>query len=143
MTLRTLLLVDDEHADREQIRHILHSEDYTILVARTYGDALIVFEKNRNAVDLLISDIALPGGNGCDLAIAMKNRKPDLRVLFISGKVGAQVCQYYGLEVSDEHFLRKPFAPSDLLARVSNILNSAATFPSLCDPPEPKTRTAR
>ena len=143
MSLKTLLLVDDEQTDREKIRRILHGEDYTVLVAGTYHDALRVFERNRNAVDLLISDIALSGGNGCDLALAMKKRKPDLRVLFISGNVGAEVCRYYGLEVTEEHFLHKPFAPADLLARVSHILNSAAWFPNLCEPPKPTTRIAR
>ena len=60
------------------------------------------------AVDLLIADISLPDGNGCELAIAMREKKPDLRVLFVSGHVGAEVCRFYGLDVTDLHFLRKP-----------------------------------
>ena len=142
MPLKTILLVDDEESDREQIRNILHSEDYMVLEAGTYPDAQRVFEENRDAVDLLIADISLPDENGCDLAIALREQKADLRVLFISGHVGAEVCRFYGLEVTDEHFLRKPFLPVDLLERVSQILKSAAAFPKLCEPPKPKTRTA-
>src|SRR5437879_709410 len=142
MSLKTILLVDDEESDREQIRNILHSQDYMVLEAGAYHDAMRVFEKNRVAVDLLISDISLPGKNGCDLAIALREQKADLRVLFISGHVGAEVCRFYGLEITDVHFLRKPFAPADLLERVSLILKSAAAFPKLCERPAPKTRTA-
>ena len=140
--MKTILVVDDEETDREEIRDILHTQDYMVLEAGAYDHALRVFERNRDAVDLLISDISLPAENGCNLAITLREQKADLRVLFISGYVGAEVCRFYGLEVTDEHFLRKPFAPADLLERVSQILGSEASFPKLCEPPEPKTRTA-
>ena len=140
--MKTILLVDDEESDREQICRILHRQDYMVLEAGAYPDAMRVFEENRDAVDLLICDISLPGKNGCDLTIALREQKADLRVLFISGHVGAEVCRFYGLEITDAHFLRKPFAPADLLERVSLILKSAAAFPKLCESPKPKTRTA-
>src|SRR5205814_6110950 len=87
MPLKTILVVDDEETDREQIRDILHTQDYMVLEAGAYDDALRVFERNRDAVDLLISDISLPSENGCNLAITLREQKADLRVLFISGYV--------------------------------------------------------
>src|SRR5436309_9076334 len=125
-----IFLVDDEETDREQMRRPLQYEGYTVLEASTYQEALSTFEFNRGSFELLISDISLPGGNGCELAIAMRKQKPDLRVLFVSGYVGAEICPYYSLEVSDEHFLRKPFASADLKSRVKQVLNSPDCFPT-------------
>ena len=65
-------------------------------------------------MSLLIADVALGDGNGCDAALMMRNQKPDLRVLFTSFHVGSEVLRFYGLEVTDEHFLQKPFSPSAL-----------------------------
>ena len=54
----------------------------------------------------------------------MRKRKSDLRVLFVSGHVGAEVCRFHGLEPSTLHFLGKPFKAADLLARVAQVLDS-------------------
>jgi len=130
MSAQTILVVDDEQTDREQMRRTLQDEGYTVIEADTYQEALRVFELNRQSFELLIADVSLPGGNGCELAIALRTQKPDLRVLFVSGHVGAEICQYYSLEVSDEHFLRKPFAAADLRSRVRQVLGSPDRFPT-------------
>ncbi len=130
MATISILLVDDEETDREQMRRTLRDQDCTILEAGTYHEALSIFELNPGSFELLISDISLPGGNGCELAIALRKQKPDLRVLFVSGYVGAEICRYYSLEVSDEHFLRKPFDSADLKSRVKQVLDSPDRFPT-------------
>ena len=130
MATGSILLVDDEQTDREQMRRPLQDERYTVLEAGTYDEALSIFELNRDLFELLISDISLPGGNGCELAIALRKQKPDLRVLFVSGYAGAEICPYYSLEVSDEHFLRKPFASAELKSRVRQVLDSPDRFPT-------------
>jgi DNA-binding response OmpR family regulator len=130
MGSRLLLLVDDEEIDREEVRRTLADEDFRIIEADTYQKALAVFELHRDAIVLLITDISLPGGNGCELAIALRKQKSDLRVLFISGYVGAEIGLYYSLDISDEHFLRKPFTAADLISRVRQILDSADRFPT-------------
>jgi DNA-binding response OmpR family regulator len=130
MATGVILLVDDEHTDREEMRRPLEDEGYTVLTAGTYQEALCIFELNGDAFELLIADISLPGGNGCELAIGLRKQKPDLRVLFISGDCGAEICKYYSLEVSDEHFLGKPFLSNDLKSRVRQILDSPDRFPT-------------
>ena len=130
MSAQTILVVDDEQTDREQMRRTLQDEGYTVIEADTYQEALRVFELNRQSFELLIADVSLPGGNGCELAIALRQQKPDLRVLFVSGYCGAEICRYYSLDVSDEHFLRKPFTDADLKSRVSQILDSSDRFPA-------------
>jgi DNA-binding response OmpR family regulator len=135
---KTILLVDDEETERATACQILHGEGCTVLEAECCKDALSVFEANRDRIDLLISDIALPDGDGCQLALLMRVGKPDLRVLFVSGNVGAEVCRFYGLNVTDKHFLRKPFRPPELVNAVQRVLRAAAASPRLV----PKTRTA-
>src|SRR5437899_6578320 len=125
------LLVDDEETDREQMRRTLRDQGHTILEARTYHEALSIFELNPESFELLIADISLPGGNGCELAIAFRKQKPDLRILFVSAHVGAEVAKYYGLGISDHNFLRKPFAADELKSRVKEILGDPEPSPPL------------
>jgi len=137
----TVLLVDDEADDRALIRDGLRSGGYNVLVADGVERCLAVFEQNQAVVQLLIADISLADGNGCDLALALWKRKPDLKVLFVSGHVGAEVCRFYGLEVTDLHFLRKPFTATELGARVQEVLSAAEGFPNLCEPQKTRTST--
>src|SRR5947199_496995 len=135
---KTILLLDDEAMERTKACEILHGENCTVLEADCCKRALTLFEANRDRIDLLVADIALPDGNGCELALALRQQKPDLRLLFVSGHVGAEVCRFYGLDVTDDHFLKKPFRPAELVKSVERVLNAAATYPALV----PKTRTA-
>jgi DNA-binding response OmpR family regulator len=108
----------------------LRAEGYQVVEAECYKDALAAFDCNPG-ISFVVADIALPDGNGCALALAIHSRRPDLRVLFVSGHVGSEVCRYYGLDVGNQHFLRKPFVPQELVARVKQVLKSADRFPSL------------
>jgi DNA-binding response OmpR family regulator len=103
---------------------------YEVIEADCCKDALMAFKGNRNSIDFLVADVSLPDGNGCELAIALKRLQPELRVLFISGHVGAEVCRFYGLDVNDSHYLRKPFEPADLLQHVGRVLSEVG-FPPL------------
>src|SRR5258706_6920589 len=124
MSPETILLVDDEETDRTVVRRILETKGYAVLEADTYQRALSVFAENRDSIALLLADISLPGGNGCELWVGMRNRNPDLKVLFVSGHVGSEVLRFHGLEPSDLHFFGKPFKAADLLARVTQVLRS-------------------
>jgi len=130
MSAETILLVDDEDTDRQVVCRKLESHGYIVLEADTFERALSMFEKNRDSIALLLTDISLPGGNGCDLWVSMRKRNPDLKVLFMSGHVGAEVCRFYGIEPSDFHFFGKPFKAGDLLPRVTQVLGSAE-YPQL------------
>src|SRR5437763_2361399 len=73
---KTILLLDDEETERTNARQILHGENCTVLEADCCNRALTVFEANRDRIDLLVADIALPHGNGCELALALRQQKP-------------------------------------------------------------------
>ena len=85
----TVLVVDDEEVDRTKASNALSAEGHRVLDADSYSDAIAVFDMNRDAITFLVADVSLPDGNGCALAIAMRKQKKDLRVLFVSGHVGA------------------------------------------------------
>src|SRR5260370_16945152 len=104
MATVSILLVDDEETDREQVRRTLQQQGFTILEAGTYHEALSIFEPNRDSVELLISDISLPGGIGCELAIALRKQKADLRWFFFSVTLGPKTYPLYSLQVSTHHF---------------------------------------
>lgn len=135
---KTILFLDDEDSERRIGVELLQSQGYTVLEANSYKTAVEVFEKNRDRIDLFVADISLPDGNGCELATALRNLKPDLRVLFVSGHVGAEVCRFYGLDVTDLHFLRKPFQSEELAHCVRRVLRAENPFPTLY----PKVRSA-
>ncbi len=136
----TVLVVDDEELDRSAISQALISNGCSALQAVSYSDAMAVFDLNRHRVQLLVADISLPDGNGCALAVAMHQQRADLKVLFVSGHVGAEVCKYYGLDVNALNFLKKPFNRAELLSRVEEVLRSEEPFPELY---VPKTLTGR
>jgi DNA-binding response OmpR family regulator len=135
---KTILVLDDEDIDVTAACQILWHEGYAVLEADCYKRAINVFESNRDLVDLLVADISLPDGDACDLALRVKDRQPYLRVLFVSGHVGAEVCRFYGLDQTDLHFLRKPFTAEQLIASVQRVFRASERFPRL----HAKTRTA-
>jgi DNA-binding NarL/FixJ family response regulator len=119
-----VLIVDDEPMDIRAMRSILEStKEFSVLSANDYDEAVRVFERRDSEIVLALIDVALPGKNGVELAKKLLASKPDLRVLFVSGHVGASVIRFYGINASDEHFLQKPFDNKLLLQRVHQALN--------------------
>jgi two-component system cell cycle sensor histidine kinase/response regulator CckA len=140
MTARiTALVVDDEDVHRMNMSRILRAVGLAVLEASSYSDAMAVFDLNLGAVQLLVAELALPDGNACALAVAMRRQKPDLRVLFVGFHVGSEVCKYYGLRLPNLHFLQKPFKESQLTNRVRSVMSTADSTPVLN---APKTLTA-
>ena len=121
-----VLVVDDEEIDSVLIRRSLErAGGFTVLEARSYDAAVRTFAEHGERIDLLIVDVSLPGQNGVDLARLLLRRRADLKVLFMSGWVGAELLRSHGIAESDRHFLGKPFRPADLLERVRSVLGDA------------------
>jgi two-component system cell cycle sensor histidine kinase/response regulator CckA len=118
-----VLVVDDEEIDSVLIRRSLErAGGFTVLEARSYDAAVSIFAEHAATIDLLIVDVSLPGQNGVDLARSFLRRRADLKVLFMSGWVGAELLRSHGIVESDRHFLAKPFRPAELLERVQSVL---------------------
>ena len=119
---KTILLVDDEASQGERMRRILRASGYRVVVAKDYGTAMDCFQQHPGVIDMLVTDLALPGKNGYELNLALRGLQPKLKVLFTSAQVGAELHRFYGMEASGEHFLAKPFQPVELLRRVRDLL---------------------
>ena len=137
----TVLLVDDETGVRQVLAEMLTSYGYNVLAAEDYYTALQAAESHNFRIDLLLTDISLPGLNGCELARKLLQYRPKLKVLLISGYTGAEICQYYGLELFDLHFLAKPFTTAELFHRLQVLVAAGEPYPASLAP-LPKTFSA-
>jgi len=126
-----ILLVDDEPENREAMSGALRSYGYAVFEADDYYSALGIFDQHQSEIDLLLSHVSLPGHNGCELAKKISGVRPDMKVLFVSGHLGAWIFSAYGLLITDLHFLRRPFHLEDLLQRVHDVLVSEETISAI------------
>lgn len=122
---RTILLVDDEAYQRERMSRALRAAGYVVVVASDYRTALARFQQHSGDIDMLVTDLALPGKNGYELAKALQAIQPKLKTLFASAQAGAELHRFYGMASSGEHFLPKPFRPAILVRRVRDRMERA------------------
>jgi two-component system cell cycle sensor histidine kinase/response regulator CckA len=119
----TILVVEDEAFVREAACDILESEGYRVLRARNAAEAQAAFHRHKGAVQLLLSDVVLPGQNGPALAKDLRATCPTLRAVFISGYPLNTVTRY-GLRTEHMSYLPKPFSGESLLGKVRQVLES-------------------
>jgi CheY-like chemotaxis protein len=100
---------------------MLKRRGYTGFPADSPGEALKRAEAHAGEIDLLITDVVMPGMNGRDLARSLQRFYPDLKVMFMPGYTADLIAHH---EVLDEavHFLQKPFTLKDLAAKVREAL---------------------
>jgi PAS domain S-box-containing protein len=114
---RTILLVDDQEMVREMTRSVLDEEGYQVLVAGDGDEALRVSEGFSGAIDLMITDVVMPGLSGPETAQRVRAGRPDTRVIFVSGYTADALGDESALGPRTR-FLQKPFKPDDLTAAV-------------------------
>ncbi len=119
----TVLLVEDEDALRESTREGLESLGYKVLTARSGEDALALASNFGSGIDLLLTDLVMPGMNGKTLADRLCVLRPHLCVLFISGYSDG-ILQQRGIIGSEVSFLQKPFDLAALARQVRHLLRS-------------------
>jgi len=118
----TVLLVEDEEALRVMIGEVLRGGGYTVLEAPNPESALGSI-RGAGPVDLLLTDMVMPGMSGRDLSEQVRIERPETRVLFISGYTGETV-ERHDLLTTAGHFLEKPFKPGTLLRKVREVLDA-------------------
>jgi len=116
-----VLVVDDDPRIRSYIKVVLQAADLQVLEAGDGLEALAVFHVWRDRIDLVITDIRMPGMSGPDLAISLRSLRPAIPVLFVSGDSTPS-----GLHDPGKGFLfiEKPFFPKALLDGVRRLLQS-------------------
>ena len=119
----TILLVEDEELLRTPIREILERQGYSVLEASNGEEALVTARQYPGPIDLLLSDIVMPGMNGRDLAGHLSRIRPDLKVLFMSGYTHNAIV-HHGVLEEGLAFLEKPFTPEALAVKIRQVLRS-------------------
>ena len=116
----TVLLVEDEEAVRSLVRVVLEGQGYEVLTAGDGQEALRLVRAHDGPIDLLVTDMVLPGMSGREIAEAAHGVLPELRVLFMSGYTDDSLNRH-GLEAAVDQFIQKPFTP--LARRVRALLD--------------------
>lgn len=117
----TILVVEDEAFVREAACDILEGEGYRVLRARNAAEAQVAFRQQQGSVQLLLSDVVLPGQSGPALAKDLRAAHPALKAIFISGYPENAVTKY-GLATGQMFYLPKPFSAESLLGKVRQVL---------------------
>jgi DNA-binding NtrC family response regulator len=125
---QTVLLIDDESSQRRFMRGVLEHAGYKVVEGADYDDALNIVNHHHGKIDVLLTDISLPGRNGYEVARALLDLNPGLSVIFMSGIAGAQVCRFYRMATTDLHFLEKPFSSTELVRRVRRVMEAGGPF---------------
>jgi two-component system, cell cycle sensor histidine kinase and response regulator CckA len=118
----TILVAEDESAVRAFVRTILEPEGYTVLLAENPAQALALLEGHPGHVDLLLTDVVMPGSSGGELAARLKALRPGIKVVFMSGYTGEAISRHAVLEPGVA-FLQKPFSCDGLLEKLRTVLD--------------------
>ena len=122
----TILVVEDAADVREFVARVLTRSGYHVLMADGPHTALTMLDGDPDCVDLLLSDVIMPGMNGRELADVVSARRPDIAVLFMSGYTDNAIV-HHGVLDPRTNFVHKPFTPDQLLAEVRRTLAAQAT----------------
>ena len=118
-----VLVVEDEASVLRLVRRVLEGERMVVLSAQDAEEALLLATQHAGPIDLLLTDVVMPGQNGLELARRIERERPGTRVLFMSGYADHAVVQRDIIDAG-RPFLQKPFAPDRLLARVREVLET-------------------
>jgi len=118
-----VLVVEDDPMVRRIAVRILRDQGYVVHEAADAAEARRRFEDLGGRIDLLVTDIVMPGASGGELAAELRRRRPSLRVLYTSGYAEDSVVHHGVLDAGVE-FLAKPYLPDDLTRRVREVLDA-------------------
>ena len=118
---QTVLVVEDAEGLRELARRLLERQGYTVLVAANADEALRLFEQNAS-IDVLLTDVVMPGASGPELTRQLVERRPALKVIYMSGYTEEAIVQH-GVLNPGIAFLHKPFTSETLGRKIREVLD--------------------
>ncbi|MEN9577757.1 MAG: hypothetical protein RJA70_766 [Pseudomonadota bacterium] len=121
----TILLVEDEQAVRTLCQRLLEREGYRVLVADNAAAAHVLWREHRDLIDLLLTDVVMPGGSGRTLVESLRTDDPELPVLYMSGYPQGMDGDAL-LSSANTAFLQKPFTRNPLLLSVRSLLDGTS-----------------
>lgn len=117
----TILIVEDNEPARQMVQTVLKRKGYTILGSHNGESALSVLEQYPGPVDLLLTDVIMPGMNGRELYHRAVEKRPGLSVIYMSGYTDDMI-GHHGVLEEGVNFLQKPFSTRALVAKVREVL---------------------
>jgi two-component system, cell cycle sensor histidine kinase and response regulator CckA len=123
---RTILLVEDERSLRKLTRKTLSDAGHKVFEASDASAALEVSRKTKDGIDLLLTDVIMPGMSGKKLADVLVAERPGIGVLYMSGYTDGEIATH-GILEEGTAILRKPFTRDELMRRVEDALMAVAT----------------
>ena len=121
----TVLVVEDEPALRALVVSMLEEHGYVVLPAGTWLAAIALAERHPGPIDLLLTDVVMPGVSGPELALRLRGLRPKLEVLYMSGYNDSRLVNS-SIDNTDFKLLVKPFTPEELIERVRALTEGAA-----------------
>jgi two-component system cell cycle sensor histidine kinase/response regulator CckA len=118
----TILLVEDEEMIRNLTRQILESQGYTVLTAVNGSEGLRAYERHSEMIELLLTDVVMPGMSGPEMAKRIEWIRPGTKVVYMSGYADDTMLSH-GILSEDTDFLQKPFTPLSLCAKIREVLD--------------------
>jgi DNA-binding response OmpR family regulator len=117
----TVLLVEDEPEVRSLVERILKTQGYTVVTAANPDAALEVAREFKGTIQVMVTDVVMPGMSGLQLAERLMPTRPNMRVLFVSGYTNEAI-GHHGVLDPGTAFLQKPFTPNALARKVREVL---------------------
>lgn len=122
---RTILLVEDEHSLRKLTARTLKEIGYAVCEAQDALEALEIAKRSETVIDLLLTDVVMPGMSGPSLARTLSPLRPEMKVLYMSGYTDGEIAPHGVLEAGTS-ILRKPFTRDQLLRQAEEVLTGIA-----------------
>ncbi len=124
---QTILLVEDEEMVRGLMSEVLEREGYKVLPCSHPKEAIETSQRYCGGIDLLLTDVVMPGMNGCDMASRIREIIPDVRVVFMSGYTEHALSRDGEIDPQFE-YLQKPFTLRTLTRKLARVLGHAPGF---------------
>jgi two-component system, cell cycle sensor histidine kinase and response regulator CckA len=120
---KTILVVEDDPGIRELASRVLVRYGYAVLTASGGDEARSLCEKHEGEIDLLLSDVVMPGMSGPKVAEMLTAMRPAMKVVYMSGYSDEAVARHGGM-AHDTPFLQKPFTPERLHNKILEVLSN-------------------
>jgi len=121
----TVLLVEDQLEVLRVMRRGLEALGYTVLAAKGGPEALALAARHEGTIDLLVTDVVMPGMNARDVALGLAATRPHTKVLYVSGYPDQSIV-HQGLLAPGLAFLQKPFAPDALARKIREVMKTVS-----------------
>jgi PAS domain S-box-containing protein len=118
----TVLIVEDYSSARDIMRRTLEEFGYTVYEAKDGEDAIQVFTRRKEEIQMAVIDMILPKRSGAEVYGLMKKMKPDIKAVFVSGYRGDKI-QGGSLSAENQEFMQKPFTPTAFMKKIREILD--------------------